>query len=242
VQLPQDAVGSCAILRRVVLAHVHAVSLAPCATIAAMRRTMSVLLVAAVIFLVTFLVADANHVPAWEQDVTEWCSDAPDWFVAVLWPVMQLGSFWVGVVGIGLVAAVVFGPRRGTAVFASGLLAWFLAQVVKNTVERGRPADFIPDIHVRDGRTSGFGYVSGHAAVAFAVATALMPVLPRWARVVAYVLATTVGIARLVYGVHFPLDVIGGACLGIMCACTVELAFALAGRRRVLRARVSSVD
>jgi undecaprenyl-diphosphatase len=200
------------------------------------RRSNVVVLfvVAAVLFLVTCVIADASPLPEWEQDLSKWFGRAPDLVAAALWPVMQLGSLWVGVVGVGLVATFVFGLRRGFAVFASGLLAWFLARVVKSVVERGRPVDFIPDIRIRDDGTSGFGYVSGHTTVAFAAATALTPVLPRWARVAAYVLATAVGVARMVYGVHFPLDVIGGACLGIMCACVVELAFTL---RALLRAR-----
>ena len=36
--------------------------------------------------------------------------------------------------------------------------------------------------------------------------------------------ATMVGVSRIVYGVHFPLDVVGGAALGIMCGCVVDLA------------------
>jgi undecaprenyl-diphosphatase len=40
---------------------------------------------------------------------------------------------------------------------------------------------------------------------------------------VAYALATLVGLARIVYGVHFPLDVVGGAALGVMCGCVVDL-------------------
>jgi undecaprenyl-diphosphatase len=67
------------------------------------------------------------------------------------------------------------------------------------------------------------GFVSGHTTVAFAVATALLPVLPLRGRVIAYALATVVGIARIVYGEHFPLDVVGGAALGIMCGCVVDL-------------------
>jgi membrane-associated phospholipid phosphatase len=37
-------------------------------------------------------------------------------------------------------------------------------------------------------------------------------------------LATLVGVTRIVYGAHLPLDVVGGACLGIMIGCVVDLA------------------
>jgi membrane-associated phospholipid phosphatase len=94
---------------------------------------------------------------------------------------------------------------------------------VKEIVERGRPLEYLPEINVREGSGTGLGFVSGHCAVAFATATALMWVLPRWARVVAYVLASLVGIARIIYGLHLPADVVRGACAGIMTACVVEL-------------------
>jgi undecaprenyl-diphosphatase len=144
---------------------------------------------------------------------------------------MQLGTIWSPIV-IGIVAGFVYGWRRGLAVVVAGVGAWFLAKYVKDLVERGRPLHFIPDIDVREGKGTGLGFVSGHTAVAFAVATALLPVLSlRW-RVVAYCLAATVGLARIVFGVHFPLDVVGGASLGVMCGCVVDLAMLAIPERR----------
>ncbi|MGH8977894.1 MAG: phosphatase PAP2 family protein [Acidimicrobiia bacterium] len=177
---------------------------------------------AAALFFVLCLIVDADEIDPWEVDVTRWINDAPAWLDEVLWPIMQLGTFWAPIV-IAIAAAYVWGIRRALAVLASGVAAWFLAKVVKDAIERGRPPRYIPDIDVREGSGAGLGFVSGHTAVAFAIATALLPVLPRWGRVTAYALATVVGVARLVYGVHFPLDVVGGACLGIMCGCVVEL-------------------
>ena len=112
------------------------------------------------------------------------------------------------------------------------LSAWFLAKFVKHLVERGRPLAYLPDINVREGNGGGLGFVSGHTAVAFAVATALLPILPPKGRVVAYALATLVGLARIVYGVHLVVDVIGGAALGIMCGCVVDLLFKVVPSRR----------
>ena len=167
-------------------------------------------------------VAAAEPPPDWELDLTEWINDAPGWLADVLWPVMQLGTVWAPVV-VGIAAAWWYGWRRGLAIVVSGVAAWFLAKVVKDIVERGRPLEYLPEINVREGSGTGLGFVSGHSAVAFATATALMWVLPRWARVVAYALASLVGIARIIYGVHLPADVVGGVCAGIMTACVVEL-------------------
>src|SRR5262245_27441089 len=133
-----------AIGRGVVRAQLHPLSLAPCATITVVRRSNVVILFGAAtsVFIVTLLIADANHVPEWEQDVVRWFVSAPDWVAAMLWPIMQLGTLLIGVVAVGLVATVAFGLRRGVTVIASGVLAWFLARVVKDVVERGRPVEF----------------------------------------------------------------------------------------------------
>jgi undecaprenyl-diphosphatase len=196
-------------------------------------RHLVLLAVAAGLFFFAFLLVDlhTDSIAQWELELTRWINDAPNWLAYLLWPIMQLGTIWSPIV-IGIVAGFVYGWRRGLAVVVAGVGAWFLAKYVKDLVERGRPLHFIPDIDVREGKGTGLGFVSGHTAVAFAVATALLPVLSlRW-RVVAYCLAATVGLARIVFGVHFPLDVVGGASLGVMCGCVVDLAMLAIPERR----------
>jgi glycosyltransferase 2 family protein len=186
------------------------------------RNHLWILLGAAVAFFAVFVVVAGDKVSRLEADLTIWINDAPDWLAWALWPVMQLGTVW-GPIIVGAIAAYIWGPRRGAAVLVSGIGAWFLAKWVKDIVQRGRPLAFIPSIDVREGKGTGLGFVSGHTAVAFAIATALYPVLSRKGRVVAYAIATVVGLARIVFGMHFPLDVVGGACLGIVCGCVVDL-------------------
>jgi undecaprenyl-diphosphatase len=182
-----------------------------------------VLLVAAALgFALTLPIAVHRPVPQWELDWSETINDAPDFLEYILWPIMQLGTFWAPII-VGIVAGFVWNRRRGVAVIAAGLAAWLLAKVVKDIVERGRPLEYIPDINVREGSGTGLGFISGHTATAFAIATALLPVLPRWGRIIAYLLAAVVGLARIVWGVHLPFDTLGGACAGIMCGAIVEL-------------------
>ena len=107
---------------------------------------------------------------------------------------------------------------------AGSLSAYWLATAVKHIVGRGRPADLLHGVHVHE-TAGGFGYVSGHTSVAVALAAAIAPSFPRTAQVLAVVLAALVGFARIYGGAHLPLDVIGGAGLGLVCGTLARIGF-----------------
>jgi membrane-associated phospholipid phosphatase len=169
--------------------------------------------------------ATTERAPGWEVDLFGGVNDLPDWLRWPIWPVMQLGNFWMAAVsGLG-VYALTRRWRPALATTTAVLLAWVGAKVVKGLIERGRPADLLDDVHVRETGLHGHGYVSGHTAIAFAVATVVTPLLPgRW-RLVPFSLAGLVGFARIYYGAHLPLDVVGGAGIGILSGLVASLAF-----------------
>ena len=78
---------------------------------------------------------------------------------------------------------------------------------------------------------AGLSYVSGHAIITFAIAGLLALVLPRRWAVVAFVLAGLNAVARVYLGAHNPLDVVGGAAVGLAIAAVLDLVLDVAGDR-----------
>lgn len=78
-------------------------------------------------------------------------------------------------------------------------------------------------------------FPSGHAATSFAAATVLTLAWPRWWPAF-LLLALAIGFSRVYVGVHYPLDVVGGAVLGILVAIALRwLVGALQSSRAVRR-------
>ena len=74
-------------------------------------------------------------------------------------------------------------------------------------------------------------FPSGHTSIAFACATVLSYYRPRWAPAF-FLLAAAIGFSRVYVGVHYPLDVLGGAILGVLCGGIVIALLRLEAARR----------
>jgi glycosyltransferase 2 family protein len=148
-----------------------------------------------------------------EADVFRFINGWPDALYPAMWVVMQFGNL----LAVPASAAVAFATRRvrlGVDLLVAGGASWIFAKVVKAYVDRGRPAAFLDDVILRSAPAGGHGYVSGHAATAFALATVASPYLPRGWKIAVWSAAVIVCIARVYVGAHLPLDVIGGAAMG----------------------------
>ncbi len=149
-----------------------------------------------------------------EEEAFRFVNGWPGWLEGPTWPVMQLGA--VAVVPVATLVAYLVWRRVevAAALFGAGMAAWVLAKVVKEFVKRGRPQALLDEVIVRPD-WSGLGFVSGHAAVAFAMATVVSPLVPRPWRVALWAGAAAAGVLRIYTAAHLPLDVIGGAGLGM---------------------------
>ncbi len=174
------------------------------------------------------IVSINDQVPRWEARVFDWVNGLPDGLWPVLWGPMQLGSLLGSLVVVAATGAVTRDRRLTLAALVASQVAWWSGKGVKRLVARGRPASLLSDVRLRE-NASGLGYVSGHAAVAFALAAAIAPSMPsRW-RPAAFGLAVIVGTVRIYAGAHLPLDVVGGAGVGLLCGTLSRWAFGLGG-------------
>ncbi len=155
------------------------------------------------------------------------------WFA--VWTVMQLGSVAVVVLVAGG-ALLARRPRLAATAAVAGTIAYVMGKVVRHVVFRDRPALLLDDVIIRGARSLGSGYLSGHTALAVAMAVVLTPYLGRWARWAVWIVAVLVGLARMYSGAHLPLDVVGGAALGLATGGLVSLAGGrIAATRRLPR-------
>ena len=135
---------------------------------------------------------------------------------------MQLGAF--GAVPAAAATAWLAGDGKlAGRLLIGGTGTWAAAKLVKQVVRRPRPVELLPGIRRRGRDAAGLGYLSGHAAVAIALGAAALPRLGPAGRALALTAVPLVGLTRVYVGAHFPLDIAGGAALGLAVDATVGL-------------------
>jgi glycosyltransferase 2 family protein len=185
--------------------------------------------------LVTAMTVRRDHVGPGEASAFRAVNGLPGWLYPPAWVVMQLGT--VGAAPAAAGAAWLAGDRElAGRLLAGGTSAWALSKAVKRVVQRPRPAILLAGTRRHGREAAGLGYLSGHAGVAVALGAAAFPRLGPGGRALALGAVPVVGLSRIYVGAHLPLDVAGGAALGLV----LEAALTLVGRRAP-RDRASSV-
>lgn len=131
---------------------------------------------------------------------------------------MQFGTY----VTTPIVAVVLWSAGRrpeGVALFVAGTSSWLLAKLVKEIARRGRPQHVLDDdVRLRGPKEGGSGFPSGHAATSTTLAVVLGTVLGGWWWVLVLALMVMTWLGRMYVGVHLPLDIVGGAGIGLAIA------------------------
>lgn len=198
-----------------------------------MRRPASDLVLVGVGMLglaASWLAASQPSVSDLESAAFALANDSGEIPQVLAWLPMQFGNV-VAVPLSALVALVRSRFRLAVELAGAGMLVWVVAKGVKDAVERGRPGALVEEAILRDAHPGGLGFPSGHAAVATALAAVAWPHLGRLARAAVVTVATLVGVLRIYVGAHLPLDITGGAGLGLAGAGAVRLASHLGSRR-----------
>ncbi len=162
--------------------------------------------------------------PGWLQQLDEtvllwihqgWRTPVGDWFFPWITElnhlIIPLVLLWLGLV--------VWGGRRGRVLAVAVVLGLVLtdqlsSQVLKPLVARTRPCFEVPGVDALVDQVNSRSFPSGHAANTFGAATLFALILGGWWRL-AYVPAILVSLSRVYIGVHYPLDVLAGAVLGL---------------------------
>jgi undecaprenyl-diphosphatase len=190
--------------------------------------------VGAVLFGVAALVLKAGAV-AWDESLFRIINDVPAALASVLTPLSHLFLPLGIVIVIVLAAGYVVARNRSVMPVAAGVAAagaaWALANLAKLIANRPRPYEVVAGAVLRQQPALGTSFPSSHTAVTVAVVIALVPFLPRALAGVAIAYAVLVGWSRVYLGVHYPLDILGGAGIGIAVGGAILLALAVLFRR-----------
>ena len=164
----------------------------------------------------------------WDRHLESWIAGHR---VSSLDPVFR-GLTYVGTWGavwLVIAALVAAFSRRWQVllwVSVADVAAQLSTDVLKAVIHRDRPR-----VHTLVSQPHSHSFPSGHAASSFACAFVLATFAPRL-RAPLYILAALIAFSRVYVGVHFPLDVLAGAGLGLLLGwATVAVARATERRR-----------
>jgi len=106
-------------------------------------------------------------------------------------------------------------------VFFSGIFAWCVANVIKIIIANPRPSLVLENIQPLLIKT-GYSFPSGHATFFMALAFSIF-FAHKKAGYLFMFFALVIGVARIMAGVHYPLDILAGFILGTLIAMLTKL-------------------
>ena len=173
----------------------------------------------------TYWLALRPGAAAAQTDLVIWLNDPPQPLGAVLAVTNALFRPVPLAVVVLLLPGWIMVTARGAArwevlraLVVGFVVAELVTQVLKRLADQTRPTASIPGLDVHGYPKDPFGnaYPSAHTSVAVALVAATWPWLTPAQRVVGVVVAALVALNRLYIGAHWPVDVLGGAAIGLL--------------------------
>ncbi len=180
----------------------------------------SLMIICLVLFVGTATVAMSGKITGYELRLFRQINEWPDGWRSLAIALTSLGTAWM-LFAVTLISIATRHYRLALRIFAGGALAYVLTEILKRLVMRPRPFVILPDVHVREAIAPGYGFPSGHTALATTISLLIFLNLPKRWRWLAIIWFGLVGLSRIYLGVHAPLDVVGGFLIGCMVVLTI---------------------
>lgn len=181
------------------------------------KGPLSAIVLAVLVLVITTAVAANRQMARYEQDVLIAIYNIPGSWNDAVFAVTQMGSLGALLV-IALVALILRRRELAVLLLANTLVAYVITAVLKELVARPRPSILMPEITVRVEQAMGFGFPSSHTAIATVMALTLLPYTQKKYHWLLWLWIAAVAFSRMYLGVHAPLDIVAGLCVGVIVA------------------------
>ena len=148
------------------------------------------------------------------QRMNHW--NAPRWIRFLILSLTRMGDGWLWY-ALGIILAAYGGPQRFSAVGAAGVAAIasiFVFKILKMLSQRPRPCQLEPHCWSQVLPPDKFSFPSGHTMTAFSISIVLIYFYPLLSAPL-LLLSVSIGVSRIVLGMHYLSDVLAGGILGV---------------------------